>query len=122
MNSPPRPVTVTLTDTDPAQATAVLDYLGTRFHLPATDDPARGASRQAVPPTVWTAELDVAAAARPAPAAPGPPLDGTVLLTVQGAPHDVDVLRGVLEDRFLVRDEGTVSGDQEREAQFRLGP
>ncbi|MFE0098993.1 hypothetical protein [Streptomyces sp. NPDC059009] len=49
-------------------------------------------------------------------------LDGPVSLTAQGAPHDVTTVRAALTHAFSVEDTGSVSGDQERESQFRLTP
>ncbi|WP_394436068.1 hypothetical protein [Streptomyces sp. SGAir0957] len=117
--APDHPVTVTLSDCSDDDAHRVLALLATEFtdRSPAQSTPGEEHTRA----TVWTAELDVTptGSARAATArAQG--LDGAVCVTAQGAPHDVTTVRTALAEAYTVEDAGSVSGDQERECQYRL--
>ncbi|QNS02741.1 hypothetical protein [Streptomyces xanthii] len=115
-------VTVMLSNCTDDDAHRVLSHLGVLAGAPGpTPAPAGGGSHAPAHPTVWTAEVDPEA---------GPPeagsdaraagLDGSVALNAQGSPHGVQALRDVLAQAFTVEDTGSVSGDQERDCQFRL--
>ncbi|WP_420037160.1 hypothetical protein ACN2WE_37465 [Streptomyces sp. cg28] len=112
-------VTVTLTDCTPEDARSVLTRLTSRF--PDRSGTANAPSGEEHP-TVWTAELDIGAAADAPASSPHSTIDGPVSVTAQGAPHDVSTLRAALAEDFAVEDAGTASGDQERESQFVLVP
>ncbi|MDI3422013.1 hypothetical protein [Streptomyces luteolus] len=114
-----RCVTVTLSDCKADEAHAVLDYLSSLFPYeesgPVTPD------KHPHTPTVWSATLDVTTPAT-ASSVPRRPVGvrGPVEVTLQGTPLDVQAVHRALEDAFEFHDEGTVSGDQEREVQLRI--
>ncbi|MFC7304067.1 hypothetical protein ACFQVC_07545 [Streptomyces monticola] len=127
------PVTVLVSNCGPHDARTVLGRLASVFPeraaadqvaVPAEDSPAPGASER---PTVWTADLDAGASAEP-PASGAPPqaakegIEGTVDVSVQGAPQDVATVRAALADAFSVRDSRAAAGDQEQDVELRLGP
>ncbi|MDI3404235.1 hypothetical protein [Streptomyces cavernicola] len=114
-----RCVTVTLSDCSADEAHAVLDYLSSLFPYEECG-PVR-ADTHPHTPTVWSATLDTTRPAAP-PAEPRPPVgvQGPVEVTLQGTPQDVAAVHTALEEAFSFHDEGTVSGDQEREVQLRI--
>ncbi|MEV0257363.1 hypothetical protein AB0H82_24300 [Streptomyces sp. NPDC050732] len=70
-------------------------------------------------PTVWNGVFDTA---RPAGGGPGgtPSLSGPVSATVQGGYVAVDQIVTVLSAAFAVTEEGSASGDQEKDVSLRL--
>ncbi|MGH4033043.1 hypothetical protein ACQB60_29370 [Actinomycetota bacterium Odt1-20B] len=115
------PVTVTVSNCTEHDARCVLTHLTEEFpdRSPAQGAPDAGAG--AGQATVWTAELDAGTTdPNTAGGSRTGGLDGPVSLTAQGAPHDVTTVRAALAHAFTVEDAGSVSGDQERESQFRL--
>ncbi|MFD5450335.1 hypothetical protein ACWDTR_18265 [Streptomyces sp. NPDC003470] len=60
--------------------------------------------------------------ADPAPREAGAGLSEPVTVTVQGTPQAVEAASRTLTGAFSTRDEGAVSGDQERERQLLLVP
>ncbi|MYR44254.1 hypothetical protein [Streptomyces sp. SID5910] len=60
--------------------------------------------------------------ADPAPPEAGAGLSAPVTVTVQGTPQAVEAASRTLTGAFSARDEGTASGDQERERQLLLEP
>ncbi|MFI0773790.1 hypothetical protein [Streptomyces sp. NPDC021212] len=109
-------VVVTLSGHSKQDADAVFGVLGACY--PA--DPASAASPREEAeghPTVWSATFDVAGPRQePAPA----PLAAPLTADLQGGPREVEQLRDVLARAFVVRDEGRMAGDQERELHLRL--
>ncbi|MET8468890.1 hypothetical protein ABZY90_01180 [Streptomyces sp. NPDC006422] len=99
-------MTVTLSTCTEEDARGVLAYLGA--DSPTTSDD--------VHPTVWTAEVSASDTPDHRPGA----LKGSVAVTVQGAPHDVEALRTKLDQVYTVEDAGSASGDQELDTQFTL--
>ncbi|MFM9370094.1 hypothetical protein [Streptomyces sp. Da 82-17] len=114
-----RCVTVTLSDCKEDEAHAVLDYLSSLF--PYEDCGPVAPDTHQHHPTVWSATLDVTTPPSPA-SVPRRPVGvhGPVEVTLQGTPLDVASVHTALEDAFEFHDEGTVSGDQEREVQLRI--
>lgn len=99
-------MTVTLSTCTEEDARGVLAYLGAGS--PTTSD--------GVHPTVWTAEVSADAEPDHRPDA----LKGSVAVTAQGAPHEVEALRAKLGRAYTVEDAGSASGDQELDTQFTL--
>ncbi len=66
---------------------------------------------------VWSATYDVSAVREQAAPAR---LTEPVSVTLQGGYRAVDQLREQLESAFSVSEEGSASGDQEKELQLRL--
>ncbi|MFF7654057.1 hypothetical protein ACFZCY_30210 [Streptomyces sp. NPDC007983] len=82
---------------------------------PASDAPPREEADGH--PTVWSATFEVAGVRQePTPTPLGAPLTADL----QGGPRQVEQLRDVLATAFVVRDEGRMAGDQERELHLRL--
>ncbi|MDI3387891.1 hypothetical protein QIS99_17035 [Streptomyces sp. B-S-A8] len=114
-----RCVSVTLSDCRADEAHAVLDYLSSLF--PYEECGRVTPDRHPHTPNVWSASLDVTAVASPSNVPRRPVgVRGPVEVTLQGAPLDVAAVHAALEDAFSFHDEGTVSGDQEREVQLRI--
>ncbi|MFJ9038645.1 hypothetical protein ACIRF8_18885 [Streptomyces sp. NPDC102406] len=113
-------VTVTLSNCSARDAESVLTYLTSEFpdRAPTKD----GSDASGTPTTVWTAELDVSAGSSDAASgsASGEKLEGTVSVSAQGVPHEVDTVRKALGRAFQVEDAGSASGDQELDVQLRL--
>lgn len=90
------------------------------LHACYSSDPASGAPPREEAeghPTVWSATFDVAGVRQePAPT----PLRAPLTADLQGGPREVEQLRDVLARAFVVRDEGRMAGDQERELHLRL--
>ncbi|WP_435241701.1 hypothetical protein [Streptomyces cucumeris] len=100
----------------PGDAQTVFTALDTMFHTDrARDDEPRDPAGTGT--IVWAASVDVFEA--PAPAAP-PRLTEPVTVSAQGGYWAVDRLLAGLASAFAVQDIGSVSGDQEREAELRL--
>ncbi|MFD8425013.1 hypothetical protein [Streptomyces sp. NPDC059466] len=112
-------VTVSLTGASKEDATTVFDVLRTAF-------PAERAAadilqeQEAGHPVVWTAEFEPTREHPSTPAAPTP-LEGSLTATLQGGYVAVDRLCEALGAAFAVHEEGTASGDQEKEVDLRLG-
>ncbi|MFF1378860.1 hypothetical protein [Streptomyces sp. NPDC058308] len=99
-------------------AGGVFSVLGAAF---ASDRDAGAAPRPgpADGPTVWSGVFDTA---RPAGGGPGgaPSLSGPVTAAVQGGYVAVDQVVTVLSAAFAVAQEGSASGDQEKDVTLRL--
>ncbi|MEU8959995.1 hypothetical protein AB0C93_37545 [Streptomyces sp. NPDC048518] len=99
-------------------AGSVFSVLGAAF---ASDrkDGAAPHSTSSGGPTVWSGVFDTA---RPAGDAPGqtPSLEGPVTASVQGGYVAVDQIVTVLSAAFAVSEEGSASGDQEKDVTLRL--
>ncbi|MET9509047.1 hypothetical protein ABZX62_11315 [Streptomyces flavidovirens] len=119
MNSTEHPgtqVLVELTGSSKEDANAVFGALCTAFESDrkADEELHNGMDGR---PMVWSATYDVfdvreqAAPAR---------LTAPVTVTLQGGYRAVDRVREQLQSAFAVREEGSVSGDQEKELQLRL--
>ncbi|MFD9006675.1 hypothetical protein ACFV0T_38010 [Streptomyces sp. NPDC059582] len=109
-------VTVSLTGASRADATTVFDVLRTAF---PTDRPADAApqEQQGNHPVVWTAQFEPTPERIPT----GPiSLEGSLTATLQGGYAAVDRLCEALEAAFTVHEQGTVSGDQEKEVDLRI--
>ncbi|MFI7012526.1 hypothetical protein [Streptomyces sp. NPDC050145] len=114
-------VTVMLSNCTDDDAHRVLSHLGVLSGAPVAAPAGAGGSHVPAHPTVWTAEVDPEAERPAAGADAGAAgLDGPVALNAQGSPHGVTALRDVLAQAFTVEETGSVSGDQERDCQFRL--
>ncbi|MFK4070931.1 hypothetical protein [Streptomyces sp. NPDC029674] len=85
----------------------------------ASDRDGSPASAGAPGPTVWSGVFDTA---RPAGGEPGgtPSLSGPVSAAVQGGYVAVDQIVTVLSAAFTVTEEGSASGDQEKDVSLRL--
>ncbi|MFF0156325.1 hypothetical protein ACFYRY_02105 [Streptomyces sp. NPDC005263] len=110
-------LTVTLSGGSTADARAVVRAL----------EPAFGSARELPADqnaTVHTATFDSSAADGPAAAAQGTadPLSAPVTVTVQGTPQAVEKASSTLARTFATHDQGSASGDQERERQLILEP
>ncbi|WP_434588766.1 hypothetical protein [Streptomyces sp. A5-4] len=119
MNSTEQPETqvlVELTGCSKEDAHTVFGALRTSFESDRASDDVP-AEQPGARPTVWSATFDVADVRQQA--APTR-LAGPVPATVQGGYEAVDRLREQLDAAFTVQEEGTASGDQEKELQLRL--
>ncbi len=85
---------------------------------PTSDPPAATGA----PTSVWTAEFEASSGGTDGPAsAPAPTtsrIDGSVSVTAQSTPNDVTALPAAPAHAFTVEDEGSASGDRERDTQF----
>ncbi|MDH6213724.1 hypothetical protein [Streptomyces pseudovenezuelae] len=109
--------TVSLTGASKEDAATVFGVLRTAFPTdrPSDDVPQEQPGDQSA---VWTAEFEPTQEWIPT----GPiPLEGLVSATLQGSYVAVDRLREALGVAFAVQERGTASGDQEKEADLRLG-
>jgi hypothetical protein len=109
-------VTVSLTGSVQEDAATVFGVLRTAF---PTDRPADGVPHEQPGdrPPVWSADFDPTEERIPT----GPTsLDGSVSATLQGGYLAVDRLREALSGSFAVQEQGTASGDQEKEVDLRL--
>ncbi|MGW3635559.1 hypothetical protein ACWD7F_36505 [Streptomyces sp. NPDC005122] len=70
-------------------------------------------------PVVWTAEFEPTQSRVFVPAGLTP-LEGPLTVTLQGGYVAVDRLREALNAAFAVHEQGTVSGDQEKEVDLEL--
>ncbi|MGX1884717.1 hypothetical protein [Streptomyces sp. NPDC055287] len=119
MNSTEHPGTqvhVELTGSSKEDANAVFGALCTAFESDREPDEElhNGVNGR---PMVWSATYDVFGVREQA--APGR-LSKPVTVTLQGGYRAVEELREQLEAAFAVQEEGSVSGDQEKELQLRL--
>ncbi|MER5879274.1 hypothetical protein ABT119_25575 [Streptomyces sp. NPDC001910] len=106
-------VTVSLTGASKEDAATVFGVLRTAF---PTDRPAEDALQEQH--AVWTAEFEPTEERIPT----GPtPLEGSVAATLQGGYVAVDRLCEALGGSFAVQEQGSASGDQEKEVDLRLG-
>ncbi|MEW1692980.1 hypothetical protein ACIQOF_33275 [Streptomyces sp. NPDC091265] len=108
-------VTVTLSGTSKEDAAGVLGVLRTAF---PTDGPDPVTHEQPGDrPAVWTADIEpTRERARTEPAT----LASQVTATVQGGYVAVDQVIEALSAAFDVQEQGTASGDQEKEVDLRL--
>ncbi|MEU8952092.1 hypothetical protein [Streptomyces sp. NPDC048489] len=110
-------VTVSLTGSSLKDAATVFGALGKAFPAggpwKVPTDPPRGAA------VVWTAEFEPTQSRVFAPVGPTP-LEGSPTVTLQGGYVAVDRLREALSTVFAVHEQGTVSGDQEKEVDLEL--
>ncbi|MEV4038612.1 hypothetical protein [Streptomyces umbrinus] len=109
--------TVSLTGASEEDAATVFGVLRTAFPTdrPPDDLPQEQPGDRTA---VWTAEFQPTQEWIPT----GPiPLEGSVSATLQGGYVAVDRLREALGAAFAVQERGTASGDQEKEADLRLG-
>ncbi|MFD4630156.1 hypothetical protein ACFVYR_20200 [Streptomyces sp. NPDC058284] len=115
---PSAQVTVELSGTA-NDAESVFTVLKAAFASDREDGAAPRSARDGGGPTVWSGVFDTA---RPAGGGPGgpPPLDGAVTATVQGGYVAVDQIVKVLSAAFTVAEEGSASGDQEKDVTLRL--
>ncbi|MEU5689455.1 hypothetical protein [Streptomyces venezuelae] len=111
----PAQVTVELSGTA-EDAGSVFDVLKAVY---ASDRDGGPTASDASGPTVWSGVFDTA---RPAGGGPGgaPSLRGAVTAGVQGGYVAVDQLVTVLEAAFTVTEQGSASGDQEKDVSLRL--
>ncbi|MEU8793218.1 hypothetical protein [Streptomyces sp. NPDC048643] len=110
-------VTVSLTGASKEDAATVFGVLRTAF---PTDRPAEDVlqERPGEQHAVWTAEFEPTEERIPT----GPTsLEGSVAATLQGGYVAVDLLCDALGGSFAVREQGSASGDQEKEVDLRLG-
>ncbi|WP_093801120.1 hypothetical protein [Streptomyces sp. Wb2n-11] len=109
-------VLVEVTGSSKEDANAVFGALCTAF---TSDRPSDDAPRDDTGgrPMVWSATYDVSAVREQAAPAR---LTESVSVTLQGGYRAVDQLREQLESAFSVSEEGSASGDQEKELQLRL--
>ncbi|MET7387016.1 hypothetical protein [Streptomyces sp. NPDC005385] len=110
-------VTVSLTGASKEDAAAVFGVLRTAF---PTDRPAENVlqERPGEQHAVWTAEFEPTEERIPT----GPTsLEGSVAATLQGGYVAVDRLCEALGGSFAVQEQGSASGDQEKEVDLRLG-
>ncbi|MFD5517714.1 hypothetical protein [Streptomyces sp. NPDC127066] len=109
-------VTVSLTGVSTQDVAAVFDVLRTAFPTdrPVADVPQEQPGDR---PPVWSADFDPTEERIPT----GPtPLEASVRATLQGGYVAVDRLREALSGSFAVEEQGTASGDQEKEVDLRL--
>lgn len=99
-------------------AGSVFALLGAAFASDRADGQAPRAA-QSGGPTVWSGVFDTA---RPAGGGPNgsPSLSGPVTASVQGGYVAVDRVVTVLSAAFTVTQEGSASGDQEKDVNLRL--
>lgn len=111
-------VTVTLTGTSKDDAAAVFGVLKEAFpvHGPSGATPQEELGDH---PAVWTAEFEPTGQ-EPRTGSSASSLSGPVTATLQGAYVAVDRIREVLSETFAVEEQGTASGDQEKEVDLRL--
>ena len=108
--------TVSLTGASKEDAATVFGVLRTAFPTdrPSDDVPQeQPGDRNAV----WTAEFEPTQEWIPTDPIP---LEGSVSATLQGGYVAVDQLREALNVAFAVDEQGTASGDQEKEVDLRL--
>ncbi|MFD8422524.1 hypothetical protein [Streptomyces sp. NPDC059466] len=109
-------VTVSLTGASKEDAATVFDVLRTAFPVDRPSD-AVPQEQPGDHPTVWTAQFVPTQERIPT----GPtPLEGSLTATLQGGYVAVDQLCEALRAAFAVDEEGTASGDQEKEVDLRL--
>lgn len=108
--------TVSLTGASQQDAATVFGVLRTAF---PTDRPTDELPKEQPGgrSTVWSAEFEPTQEWTPTDPVP---LEGSVSATLQGAYLDVDRLREALGTAFAVDEQGTASGDQEKEVDLRL--
>ncbi|WP_406369065.1 hypothetical protein OG788_03685 [Streptomyces sp. NBC_00647] len=109
-------VTVSLTGASEEDIAAVFDVLRTAFPIdrPRDDVPHEQPGDR---PPVWTSEFEPTEERIPTGEAP---LEGSVSATLQGGYVAVDQLCEALNGAFAVHEQGTASGDQEKEVDLRL--
>ncbi|MET9516572.1 hypothetical protein [Streptomyces sp. NPDC002994] len=109
-------VLVELTGSSKEDANAVFGALCTAFEADrkADEELHNGMDGR---PMVWSATYDVFEVREQAAATR---LTAPVTVTLQGGYRAVEQLREQLESAFAVQEEGSVSGDQEKEVQLRL--
>ncbi|MET7680535.1 hypothetical protein [Streptomyces sp. NPDC005423] len=107
---------VSLTGASKEDAATVFGVLRTAFPTDraADDVPQEQPGDHAA---VWTAEFEPTQEWIPTDPMP---LAGTVSVTLQGGYVAVDQLHEALRTAFAVQEEGTASGDQEKEVDLRL--
>ncbi|MFE4823255.1 hypothetical protein ACFRFU_43985 [Streptomyces sp. NPDC056704] len=109
-------VTVSLTGASKQDAASVFDVLRTAFPTDRPSDPAPQ-EQPGDRPVVWTAEFEPTQ--ERIPTGP-PPLEGSLTATLQGGYVAVDQLCEALRAAFAVHEQGTASGDQEKEVDLQL--
>ncbi|MEU0038648.1 hypothetical protein [Streptomyces sp. NPDC006333] len=111
-------VTVSLTGASQEDAAAVFEVLRTAFPTDraAGDMPQEQEAGHSV---VWTAEFEPTRERLSVPAGPTP-LEGSLTATLQGGYVAVDQLCEALSAAFAVHEQGTASGDQEKEVDLQL--
>ncbi|MEU4728299.1 hypothetical protein [Streptomyces sp. NPDC023588] len=118
-------VVVTAAHCSEEAARVLLDVLERAFPVSA----AEGVAVEPGPhgkATVWCTTVNAAeTASGPAQTASvervgSVPLDGTVLVGLQGGPRAVDRVVAALKDAFAVDERGTVAGDQEKEVDLLI--
>ncbi|MGW3662065.1 hypothetical protein [Streptomyces sp. NPDC005141] len=109
-------VTVSLTGASEEDAATVFGVLRTAFPIdrPSDDVPHEQPGDR---PPVWTSEFEPTEERIPTGATP---LEGSVTATLQGGYVAVDQLCEALHGAFAVQEQGTASGDQEKEVDLRL--
>ncbi|MEU1535370.1 hypothetical protein [Streptomyces fagopyri] len=109
-------VTVSLAGASQEDAVTVFDVLRTAFPADGPSDPVR-LYLSGDHPVVWTAEFDPTREGAPT----GPTsLRGELKATLQGGYVAVDRLCEALDAAFTVDEQGTASGDQEKEVDLQL--
>ncbi|MFF1594259.1 hypothetical protein ACFVY0_40170 [Streptomyces sp. NPDC058286] len=111
-------VTVSLTGSSKEDAAAVFGVLRTAFPTALHSDDVPHEQLPGSQPFVRTAEFELTQERIPTGA---PPLSAPVTATLQGAYLAVDQLREALGDAFAVKEQGSASGDQEKEVELELG-
>ena len=108
--------TVSLTGASKEDAATVFGVLRTAFPTdrPSDDVPQEQPGDRTA---VWTAEFEPTQEWIPTDPIP---LEGSVSATLQGGYVAVDQLREALNVAFAVDEQGTASGDQEKEVDLRL--
>jgi hypothetical protein len=108
--------TVSLTGASKEDAATVFGVLRTAFPTdrPSDDVPQEQPGDRTA---VWTAEFEPTQEWIPTDPIP---LEGSVSATLQGGYVAVDQLREALDVAFAVDEQGTASGDQEKEVDLRL--
>ncbi|MFD1306310.1 hypothetical protein [Streptomyces kaempferi] len=111
-------VTVSLTGASKEDAATVFDVLRTAFPTDrgAADVPQE---QELGHPLVRTAEFEPTRERLSMPAAPSP-LEGSLTATLQGGYVAVDQVGEALSAAFAVHEQGTASGDQEKEVDLQL--
>ncbi|MET8412743.1 hypothetical protein ABZV34_32450 [Streptomyces sp. NPDC005195] len=110
-------VTVSLTGASQKDAATVFGVLGKAF--PAGDSWDVPLDLPGGNPVVWTAEFEPTESRVFVPTGPTP-LEDSLTVTLQGGYVAVDRLRDALSAAFAVNEQGTVSGDQEKEVDLEL--